>query len=80
MDNKWNKIEGVKLTDGSYYELYFWIKPSVYEDGSRMEGDFKHQGIVKYNAGFLDANGCYIKPTPTHVRKIKLTKPNRNKI
>jgi hypothetical protein len=80
MNNKWNKIENVKLKNGSYYELCFWIQPSVYEDGSRMEGDFKHQGIVKYNDGFLDATGFDIKPTPSHVREIQLTKPSRSQI
>lgn len=71
MNNKWNKIENVKLKNGSYYELCFWIQPSVYEDGSRMEGDFKHQGIVKYNDGFKgykNSDGDWIKPLPSHVR------------
>lgn len=78
--NKWTKIENIELTDGVYYELCFWIQPSVYIDGSKMEGNFKHQGIVKYNGGFLNTTGHYIKPTPSHVRGIKLTTPSRSQI
>ncbi len=43
-----------------------------------VNGRFIHQGILKYNDGF-QVDGYWLRPTPTHIRKIELTTPDLNR-
>ena len=75
MDDSWIGYGDIKLEDGSYYELCFWQRTVKYADGITVDGRFIHQGILQYNDGFK-VGGYWLRPTPTHIRKIELTTPN----
>ena len=74
MDN-WIEYGDIKLEDGAYYELAFWNRTVKYADGVVIKGSFTHQGILKFDDGFK-IDGYWLRPTPTHIRKIKLTTPD----
>ena len=75
MGSSWIEYGSEPLEEGSYYEISYWKRRIVWGDGSVDEGRFIHQGIVKYEDGFKE-DGYWIKPSPTHVRKIDLTFPD----
>lgn len=73
MDNNWVEWTG-KLENGIFYELCFWQRAVHYVSGLVVEGSFVHQGILMYDDGFK-VDGYWLRPTPTHVRRIELTTP-----
>ena len=56
----------IKLENGKYYEI-----------GCKnlFQGDFVHQGILKFNDGFYDESGYPLRPSPSHAKLIVLTIP-----
>lgn len=75
MKNTWIEWTDFALENGAFYELCFWQRPVKYVNGVVVDGSFIHQGILEYNNGFK-VDGYWLKPTPTHVRKIELTTPD----
>lgn len=54
------------LENGRWYEIGYM---------NQFGGGFGHQGIRQFNDGFMDDNGYYLKPFPTHFKEIILTEP-----
>jgi len=71
----WIEYGDIKLEDGAYYELAFWNRTVEYVDGVIIKGSFSHQGILKFDDGFK-IDGYWLRPRPTHIRKIELTTPD----
>lgn len=58
----------IKFENGCWYEIGFKTK---------FDSNFIHQGIKKFQNGFMDdENDYYLKPFPTHAKKIDLSSPN----
>jgi hypothetical protein len=75
MKNNWIEWTDIKLENGAFYELCFWQRTVKYVDGVVVDGSFIHQGILKYDNGFK-IDDYWLRPTPTHVRKIELSMPD----
>lgn len=75
MDNNWIEFKDCQFEQGAFYELCFWQRTVRFVDGYVQEGRFIHQGVKEYDNGFQE-DGYWLRPTPTHVKKIELTTPN----
>jgi len=56
------KLKESPFKNGEYYELGFM---------GAYGNIFAHQGIYEFNNGFKDQNGYYLKPFPTHYKKLE---------
>lgn len=68
MKNKeWKKTDSENILENDQW----------YEIGhlNQFQGNFVHQGIRKYDNGFMDDNNYHLKPFPTHLKKIVLSQP-----
>ncbi len=75
MDNNWVEWKDCKFEQLAFYELCFWQETVKFVNGHVNEGRFINQGVMQYDDGFK-VDGYWLRPTPTHVRKIKLTTPS----
>lgn len=79
MCNKWkstnvglNPPVNCPLENGKWYEI---------GSLSQFGNGFYHQGIRIFNDdGFMDDNGYWLKPFPTHFKEIELTQPDIDNI
>ena len=60
----WNKIKDERIIEGEWYEIGFLCP---------LSNRFSHKGIVKFNEGLKDCYNYHIRPTPSHVKRIRLT-------
>ena len=74
-DNNWEEWGDVALKNDTYYELAFWEHTKHFVEIGKVDGRFINQGILQYNDGFR-VDGYWLRPTPTHIREIKLTTPS----
>lgn len=63
----WERLNDIEVENGCYYELCL---------ENPYNKDFIHLGVKEYKNGFFDDNNYYLRPSPSHARKIKLSKPN----
>lgn len=54
-------VKNCPLKDGEYYHIGFL----------NYNGTFSYQGIRQFNEGFMDDDGYYLKPFPTHYMHIE---------